>query len=279
MDEKAYLRKALWGVVCAAILIAAAIWIWEFCFGLAGKVGVESPSLRLELMKILWQFLLLAVLGGALGLFFKSEERKAGEQADRERREEELRAARREKLLSTRGQLIEAYNQAKAVRRLLRALARGGSSSHETLIKAEYTPLMRQLIDVQLKMEYYAESIEADTVIFGERKSIARHLDAAQEYLNQVVAEFEDAWEQFAGQEYAPLSRFGNLQEFIQPLPKSEETRFGKEFKKPFREALKAIESEANTAWKRHVPPKPPPNPGPQPDVTAGAVPRLGPKR
>jgi hypothetical protein len=251
MDEKAPLRRVLWVVVCAAIMLIAAILVWEFCFGMATHVGLETKPLRLELMKILWQFLLIAVLGGALSLFFKDQEKKAEEQTNREHRDEELRAARRERLLSTRGQLIESYNQAKAVRRLLRALALGSRDGHETLLRAEYIPLMRQLIDVQLRMEYYTDFIEADRAVFSEAKSIAGHLKAVEKYLNKIVEEFEGAWKEFADQEFAPLSRFDCLREFIQPF--SEETLFNKRFKEPFGSALKTIESEANTAWKKHA--------------------------
>ncbi len=252
------MKKHLWLIVGGALTLAALVGVWGLGFGLGAQLGLNEPNFRLELFKILWQFLLLVVLGGALGLFFKTQEGEAAERRqteDRQREEEaarrrraedrarEVRATRRDSLLRTRADLVRAYNQAKAIRRLLRSTLH--SANGQVVVRRdEYNSLMCRLIEAQLEFEYYGELVKSDRLLFSAPEDLKTEIKSVGDYLNNVVSEFEKAWELFAEDEKAPLEKFTRLKEFVQPF--EERSPFETKFKKPFHEALRLLESTAN---------------------------------
>ena len=173
---------------------------------------------------------------------------KAMEDAEARKTEEnearKQQANRREVLLSTRDQLVEAYHDAKSIRRLLRGLAISGMAGQELVVRAEYITLMRRLINAQLRVEYYVEYIEPRKNVFGEGNSIADNLETVEDYLNGIVGEFEKkARSVLRTEEFAPLSELGKLR-FVSDFKKDKPLAL--QFKNPFGKALKAIEAEVS---------------------------------
>jgi hypothetical protein len=230
--QNSTIRKFLWLIVGGAFILAGLVLIGEFCFDLASNLKLSVGSFRLELLKGVWQFFLVAVLGGAVGLFFKLQER-----------EGEQRAARKESLLRTRADLVKAYQKAKKIRRLLRSSAFEYTDEHKVVRRSEYNSLLGQLIEAQLEFEYYVELVEPDRQLFSPPDALKARLKCVERYLHEIIGEFEDAWEKFAKNDQAPLDEFENLKEFVQCVKHG--TPFDVKFKKPFHEALRLIECAA----------------------------------
>jgi len=100
-------------MVCLSGLVALSVLIIEFRWGIEKTLDLGTRAeFRRDLLGRLWDFLLIVVLGGAVGLLFTGYERK-----------KERSISEKESLLRTRADLVTAYNKAKSVRRLLRDLA------------------------------------------------------------------------------------------------------------------------------------------------------------
>jgi hypothetical protein len=211
----------------------------------------------LELFKLLWQFLLLAVLGGAVGLFFKNQEAEATERREataREAvanteataRERERQAARRRSLLQMRVDLVKAYNKTKAIRRLLRASRLRAANGTVVIRREEYVSLLQRLSLAQLEFESYVELVISDRILFPSSEELRTHLEAVEGYLNDIVSEFEEAWNVFADGDQATVNDFQKLEDFIRPLTRDQ--GFDANFKEPFRKALALIQTAADNA-------------------------------
>jgi hypothetical protein len=103
---------------------------------------------------------------------------------------------------------------------------------------------MCRLIEAQLEFEYYGELVKSDRLLFSTPEDLKTQTKSVEDYLNNLVSEFEYAWELFADGEKAPLEKFTRLKEFVQPF--EAKSPFETEFKKPFHEALRLLESTAN---------------------------------
>jgi hypothetical protein len=65
-------------------------------------------------------------------------------------------------------------------------------------------------------------------------------IKSLDEYLNQIVEEFERAWDDFGGADCVPLDRFDYLAEFIQSFQSG--GRFDQKFKRPFHAIIQNLE-------------------------------------
>jgi hypothetical protein len=156
-----------------------------------------------------YQFLLFVVIGALLSLAYRELQRQRDETAT-------VRELRREFL--TRA--IDAYNAAKKVRRLLRARAR----QHDQVTNmiqirgVIYDEQMQLLADAQLRLETLKHLAESDFSLFP---GIATALESMEEYLGEIVKEYEEKNLSFTGQPPAlPLASLGEVEEFMAPYKK-----------------------------------------------------------
>lgn len=180
-----------------------------------------------ELFKITYQFLLITVIGGGVALVFK--------QLDNLR---EMRQSLREMHL----ELLQAFNQAKTVRRKLRAkLGTLKIINPDTQISADfYDNQMDLLSDSQLIFEIHAKRAENRSLWFRGDPKLSEPLCKIEKYLNGIVKEYEEKREGFSGS--PPQRRIGDLPkltEFIGPY--IEATQFKQNLKYPMRDALEAL--------------------------------------
>lgn len=195
-------------------------------------IGYIYESWKIETFKILLQFLLLVVIGGAFSLLFSQY---ALEREKRETKKEEYR-----ELLA---ELIKEYNSAKRIRRLLRAEARFVPNNEEVNIKAEpYHKQMKALINVQLGFEYLKRFVE--NTDYDELKALGPSLKSIESYLNKIINEYELSYELFSKDESRPIDDLPVLKEFIEKHKDSKPVIVGdfkKEFKEPGGQAMKDL--------------------------------------
>lgn len=236
------LRNFPLSLVIIALVLATAVIVGVFGFNLASLLDLKAKEseLRLGLFNSIWQFLLITVIGGVVGLFFKTHEADATAQRKFDERKREQRAARRDALLRTRSDLVKVYHEAKAIRRLFRARALNESNGQKLVLREEHYSLMCRLIEAQLTFEDFIDLVESDHSLFPSHSDLKTQLGYVEQYLHGIVKEFETAYEIFGGNDQAQLERFEKLGEFVQKIEKN--SRFGVEFKDPFHQALRLID-------------------------------------
>jgi hypothetical protein len=233
------MRNILIGTVLVIVFAAGGVLVFIL------KHGALEAELGAEVFKLTYQFLLLGVIGAAVSLLF-TEFTKAKEQK-RAKREEERILQRK-----FNADLIQAYNVAKSIRRLLRAKARtishDKSGSEVTMIRFEpYDKQMQTLIDIQLQFETLKEEAENHPSLLSAVDGLTTKLTNIESYLNDIVGEYEDCYKSFPDNGLKPLPELLKLQEFIGPYKLA--NGFKEKFKKPAHEVmeglLKLLTSEA----------------------------------
>jgi hypothetical protein len=186
-----------------------------------------------DVFKLTYEFLLIGVIGGALSLFYQNV------QHQREVREAERGLQR--KLLR---EVIQAYNDAKKVRRLLRAKARDERAMKDTVIRAQpYDEQMQVLLDIQLDFEAFKhQAAQSNPGLFPADSGVHAGLDSIEKYLNEIVGEYETHFSLFTGgpPPTLPLAQLRKLQDFI--AKRKDGSDFDKRFKGPFHSVVAALQ-------------------------------------
>jgi len=180
-----------------------------------------------DMFKTTYEFLLITVVGGGVTLLFQ--------QLDRVRE-------MRQSLRQMHGELLEAFNKAKSVRRLLRAqLGTAKAIDPNTKITAAlYDDQMESLSDAQLTFEVHAKRAKDKSLWFWGKPRLSQPLDDIQSYLDQIVKEYEEKRASFSGEPLqCRLGDLPNLAEFVGPFKHT--IGFKKKFKYPMRDALEAL--------------------------------------
>jgi hypothetical protein len=207
-----------------AVLAAALIGIYGFIAypNLAKAIFGEG-----KIYEQTYQFLLVTVIGGSIAWLFKEIDRLRGHRVI---------------LRDMHAELLQAYNRAKIVRRVLRAKL--GSvitvDPDKKVAATDYEEQMEELSDSQLTFEVYAKRAKEPGLWFKDANALARSLEKIEKYLNEIVKEYEREYSKFIGD--PPVRRLGELpmlMEFIGPYKQA--TEFQEKFKYPVREALHAI--------------------------------------
>jgi len=193
-----------------------------------------EEHLQPEVFKLSFEFLLVVVVGGAVSLLY--------EQFSAER---ELRQKRRDLLRQMHAELLKAFNDAKRIRRKLRAhvgYKSGRAFSPESKVRsAEYKEAMEAIIDAQLTFEVYAKRAEDTQLWFASGEGLAVELRKIEVYLNEIIDEYQEKANSFveipSGKALAELPV---LAEFIGPVIKDQ--KFDAEFKNAFRNALEKLD-------------------------------------
>ena len=202
-----------------ALIGAAVLIVW-------GK-QIAAP-LEPEVFKLLAQLVLLAGIGGSASLLYREIER------SRRRRDEECEVLRR-----TMSELIDAYNECKCVRRLLRAQAICTlDDGKETVDRDSYSSLLTRLNDVQLHMEFYKKYIGWNQDLFAGNCPIFKQLETAEKYLGYVISEWEKQQCTLSeDQSKNLLDQLPNIKNFTA----SAKTGFSANVADPFELALKTL--------------------------------------
>jgi hypothetical protein len=175
------LALILLGVALAAII------------GLIGVQHFYAPSgLQLEVAKALLNILTVAVVGQAVAFMvaLHNESRRKESEADQ----------LRQRALDA---LNQAYTSAKRVRRRARArstLVSSSGSIERRITKAQYFKHLEQLNDVQLSLEILAKDLETNASLFKDGPKTFSLVSSMEEYLNELVDEWEHLNVQFTGE-------------------------------------------------------------------------------
>jgi hypothetical protein len=142
-----------------------------------------APHLHKEVFKLLAQLIILAGICG-LGSLVLSEI-----STSREHRE-----VNRTLLRSTLNHLVGAYNEVKAVRRLLRADAvrPNYQDQHAYVLKEPYELLLRRLNDAQLELETQLRLVEGSKGQYPDSDTLCKLLSDAEEHIGDVISEWEE---------------------------------------------------------------------------------------
>ena len=224
-------------VAAIAVLAVAAILVLVGVisfFDLERLFEIDEAKLKLELLKISYQFLLLVVLGGAVSWLLKryetaraSKERELRDERNRQetaRADEERRQAEVRRLfLDTHSALVAAYNSAKRVRRLLRARAITESPGGDSLVRREpYDTLLEALVDAQLTFESQIHRIEANKDVFaGLSEDDIESLKSIESYLGKIIKEHGSLLRHFGAEDTQSLAALERLKEFIRPYKRA----------------------------------------------------------
>ena len=186
------------------------------------RTHVESV-VGIEYAKLLFQFLLLIVFGGAVSLLYKQHIRETEERANLRLREQELLDLRRGFVRNIRQTLIGIYNDTKRVRRLLRSSCVNESDQNEQVVLSEpYIKQMEQLLDTQLSLETLVHELKIDQIQLSLDKEISRSVTLMEDYLRSVLQEYE---QRYPVAEASRLSELPTLSKFIGPYAESGEFR------------------------------------------------------
>src|SRR6266404_736641 len=216
-------RKQLILVVTLAMLSAAAFVV----FGKSIRRLLED-----DVFKLTYQFILMAVIGGALSLFYQrvTFDRDLAQKSDARLRE-------------MHKELLDAFNLAKRVRRVLRAsleIRPMQTPPSEVLTAAKYETEIIALMDAQFTFETFAKRSEDNELWFTNGEVLAKPLRLIEKYLNRIIQEYEGSLRTFSG---TPSSKalvdLSDLAEFLEPLRAG--GRFELQFKVPFRDALNSL--------------------------------------
>ena len=198
-----YTKLMAYEKVIFLIIVMASIITIYLC-----SVGLHKQDWDLETFKILLQFFIIVVIGGAITLLFSQSAK-----------EREKREAQKEKYRKFQAELISEYNSAKRIRRILLAEARFVSNDGEIAIKAEpYRRQMQALINVQLRFEHLKRFIEKTDD--NKLKQIEPFLKKIESYLNKVILEYQVNYIKISNNEVHPIDEFHCLGDFIKKDPK-----------------------------------------------------------
>jgi hypothetical protein len=86
-------------------------------------------------------------------------------------------------------EVIQAYNEAKKVRRLLRAKARDKSTKDALVLTQPYGEQMLILLDTQLDFEALKTQAQSNLQLFPANSGVETELASIEKYLNKIVDE------------------------------------------------------------------------------------------
>lgn len=199
---------------------------------LIGWHAEATKALGAEGYKTVLQFLLIAVLGGGVSLFYQAYNREADRRAELVRREEDRVAAVRETRRRYLAELIAQYNTVKRARRLLRAKALTDAAAFpDRRVRMDhYDDLLQPVLDAQLALETMSRTL-------GE-PGIDASLCTAEAYLRLLIAEYEEVMPK--GRPEISVRSMPVLAGFVGPYDQAD--RFRNDFVHPMQAALTAVE-------------------------------------
>jgi hypothetical protein len=141
--------------------------------------------------------------------------------------------------------VIREYSAAKKVRRLLRANCIQGPAGDKDnpwtdVPVATYDTHMGTINDVQLALEVVKRRLKFFCAVFKNPKDLILNAEAMENYLGDIISEYERQWNPALKRGSIPLSELPRLRRFI---GRKEASDFGS-FGDPFDDLLRLLETE-----------------------------------
>lgn len=185
------------------------------------------------------QFFTVAVLGGAVALWYRHLESRRAQERERAEKARERRDAERSALEEFYQSLIEVHNDCKKVRRSLRAISydKGNERACE---RRDFERLMDQLEDIQLRAETKKEEINVREQLFRpKQEELGKKLGQIEEYLADLLDQYEDSGTPHQQQVDQEIVLSEELRDFIRPRKVSE--KINKEYFLPAKDIRDAL--------------------------------------
>ena len=186
-------------IVVMAVVIGLVVIVLVLVVTAAVALSRRRDDLWLEVAKVGLQFVLITVLGSLVGYTLRYSET---ERADR-RRTLEREADERRRLDDARlrvfREVVDAYNQVKAVRRVLRSL--GVLTVKGPLSAAQAEGIRSQMLALnraQLTLEAVKREVK-ESQLFRDPPTLAKYLEMAEVFLGDVLKK----WERHGGEIWA----------------------------------------------------------------------------
>lgn len=186
-----------------------------------------------EVFKLTYQFLLIVVLGSAVTVSFQAVAVARDAREKRRTMQREIHDA-----------LVQAYNDAKQARRLLRASVSSGephSVNNSRVVFRQYDKQLEAVSRAQLGIELVIRRIRFNHTSFKRSDEIVGHLKTVEKYLNRVIDEWEEVRRNSdTDPPQVVVSELPALDDFLRHYDES--AVFGREFKESFAAALQLLE-------------------------------------
>ncbi|MDJ0658758.1 MAG: hypothetical protein QNJ42_04635 [Crocosphaera sp.] len=225
------------------LVIYCAVW-WILLFIRSPESIKQLFSNEEELFNLTYEFLLITVVGGCIALLW--------DQINKERDRKEQKSQNLRQMYS---EILSAYNQAKKVRRQLRAVCgtRWEIKLGTALDLNNYDEQIELLSEAQLMFEVYAKIVDdeddendadknkekaAQSLLWflskEKAKELKENIKNMESYLNEILKEYQENRQKFSKEtDTYELKQLCNLQEFIGPYDKN--NNFNKKFKEPMK--------------------------------------------
>ncbi|MBI5084490.1 MAG: hypothetical protein HZB13_07830 [Acidobacteria bacterium] len=235
------------------IVLLSGVFIGSLVILLLFFADSQQGSIQFEAAKALLQLSLVSVAGAVLSIlvFEYQRERQAIDKAAEVARQDlqvagELRRKnlkyRETLLLSILSKAMAAYGQTKKARRLLRARAISTRQDVEVVLACQYDTCFDMLNDAQLDLEDLARDVETSAKAFSDSKALVHQLRSMDNYLGELISEFETSRRRFSGGEATlPLTQLPLLADFLRPMKKS---RFLQEMVVPYHKVQQGIRGD-----------------------------------
>ncbi|WP_276484543.1 hypothetical protein [Paraflavitalea pollutisoli] len=138
------------------------------------------------------------------------------------------------------------YNEAKAARRMLRAKALSTAYNDRNVVNANlyikpYAQYLEVLNDLQLELENIKEEVrfnKTSVTFYTKEAAIYAGLQAMEDYLGEVIAEYENSRTKFLDKAYAPYMDFDKLKDLLSTARVGSTTAFRTRFIEAYRQVI-----------------------------------------
>lgn len=257
------------------VLVLSGLFVGSVSLILLFFRGAAQGTLELEVAKSLLQLGVVAVIGAVVSVLvfeYQRERLKLDETADLERKALENKAElerqalekkadlerqalekkrdldrkgleyRETLLLSILSRAMDAYGRAKKARRLLRGRAISTRDQERVVLADQYDLCFDMLNDAQLDLENLARDVGTSAKAFSEPVALVEHLRSMDDYLNELIGEYEGARSRFSGD--APSLPLRELQYLGDFLKTAKESKFMPGMVIPYHEVQKGIRGD-----------------------------------
>ncbi|HEV2855187.1 MAG TPA: hypothetical protein VHC97_20505 [Thermoanaerobaculia bacterium] len=214
-----FYRSSFFLVLIGVALVAGSVWL--ACYLI--QYGPDTPQgkLGLKTWELIIQMILLVVAGGMFVQLYNRWQSK--------------RAAINDFRKATLHSLIKAYSDTKKSRRTLRArvepcITEAAQESSEAISCSAYDEYMNIVSDTQLSLEVVKRELRVFKTAFDDASSLIECVRNMENYLQEIIDEYERTLKLFHGKPAIPLSRLPRLSAFVVKGASSDFSTFSEAF-------------------------------------------------
>jgi hypothetical protein len=183
-------------ILLAGMIMAITVTSASLATYLAFVTGSKELFISNGIYELTYQFFLIVVIGGVVGGFlslaFRAYEEKQKSIAETEAINRARRDAKKTLLGNLYSDLIVLYNDAKKVRRILKAKSKLIDRAR-VINFTEYEKNLIVLEDVQLKLEQHIKEVEASgDILDGKTTVFKKNLIRMEKYLRLITERYEE---------------------------------------------------------------------------------------